>query len=284
MVRSRTFRQSRREGDLSWKTKWENRCRRTVEVNGASVPVQWKLQPHLGKADAGHVVFVYEAAEPHLRLRWVWESRASSGAMEHYIEVENLSGKELWLPMIDSLRLAIHYASGTSLEHVYVEKGANTPSDHGTHTEVIADGYRWAGKSSTYALPQPGEPREIIPAEFVFDREGAQGGWYAGIEFSGRTRISLERNQAIAKHGSWPESRSRPVTAPRLTAGGSFKTPTVFLGVFAGGADGAATSCVRGCARCWAIRSTWKDPHYPSAGEQQLGQRDASRRDNSRCA
>lgn len=54
----------------------------TVEVNGASVAVQWKLQPHLGKADSRHVVFVYEAAAPHLRLHWVWESRASSGAMD----------------------------------------------------------------------------------------------------------------------------------------------------------------------------------------------------------
>jgi hypothetical protein len=110
----------------------------TVEVNGANIPVQWKLQPRLGNADAGHVVFVYEAADPHLRLRWVWESRASSGAMEHYIEVENLSAKELWLPMVDSLRLAIRYGAGASLEHVYVEKGANTPSKQGTHTEAMA--------------------------------------------------------------------------------------------------------------------------------------------------
>ena len=129
----------------------------TVEVNGASVAVQWKLQTQLGKADSGHIEFAYEATEPHLRLRWVWESRASSGAMEHYIEVENLSGKELWLPMIDSLRLGIHYASGTSLEHLYVEKGSNTPSDHGTHVEAIANGYLWTGTSSTYALPLPGQ-------------------------------------------------------------------------------------------------------------------------------
>ena len=234
----------------------------SVELNGTSVPVQWKLQPHLGKADPGHVEFVYEAADPHLRLRWVWESRASSGAMEHYIEVENLSGKELWLPMIDSLRLAIHYAGGAALEHVYVEKGANTPSDHGTHTEAIADGYHWTGTSSTYALPQAGEPREIIPAEFVFDHDGAQGGWYAGIEFSGRTRISLERkgDELSTVLGLNPDPGPYRT---RLTAGGRFKTPTVFLGVFTGGADGAANQVRPWVRNVLGNPLTWKDPHYP---------------------
>jgi alpha-galactosidase len=234
----------------------------TVELNGAHVAVQWKLQAHLGKADSRHVEFVYEAAEPHLRLRWVWESRASSGAMEHYIEVENLSGKELWLPMIDSLRLAVHYAAGNSLEHVYVEKGSNTPSDHGTHREAISDGYLWTGTSSTYALPVPGEPREIIPAEFVFDREGAQRGWYAGIEFSGRTRISLQRKGDEVSTVLGLNPNPGPYRT-RLTAGGSFKTPTVFLGAFSGGADGAANQLRPWVRNVLGNPRTWKDPQYP---------------------
>jgi len=234
----------------------------TVEVNGASVAVQWKLQTQLGKADSGHIEFLYEATEPHLRLRWVWESRASSGAMEHYIEVENLSGKELWLPMIDSLRLRIHYASGTSLEHLYVEKGSNTPSDHGTHIEAIANGYLWTGTSSTYALPLPGQPREIVPAEFVFDREGAQRGWYAGIEFSGRTRISLERKGDTITTVLGLNPDPGPYRT-RLTAGGKFKTPTVFLGVFSGGADGAANQLRPWVRKVLGNPRTWKDPQYP---------------------
>ena len=234
----------------------------TVEVNGASVPVRWKLQPHLRKADSRHVVFVYEAAYPHLRLSWVWESRASSGAIQHYIEVENLSGTELWLPMIDSLRLAVHYAAGTSLQHLYVEKGSDTPSDHGTHIEAIAEGYLWTGTSSTYALPLPGQPREIIPAEFVFDREGTQRGWYAGIEFSGRTRISLERkgDEVSTVLGLNPDPG---LYRTRLTAGGSFKTPTVFLGAFEGGADGAANQLRPWVRKVLGNLLTWKDPHYP---------------------
>jgi hypothetical protein len=234
----------------------------TVEINEAKVSVQWKPRPQLDKADSAHVVFVYESAEPHLRLRWVWQSRANSGAMEHCIEVQNLSGKDLWLPMIDSLRLAIRYGADAQLEHVYVEKGADTPSNQGTHTETIADGYQWTGKSSTYALPTPGEPREIIPAEFVFEKEGAQSGWYAGIEFSGRTRISLERkgDKLSTVLGLNPDPGPYRT---RLTAGGSFKTPTVFLGVFAGGADGAANQLRPWVRKVLGNPLTWKDPQYP---------------------
>jgi len=234
----------------------------TVEINEAKVSVQWKPKPHLDKADSAHVVFVYESADPHLRLRWIWESRANSGAMEHYIEVQNLSGKDIWMPMIDSLRLEIRYGADAQLEHVYVEKGADTPSNQGTHSEAIADGYQWIGKSSTYALPIPGEPREIIPAEFVFDREGAQLGWYAGIEFSGRTRISLERkgDKLSTVLGLNPDPGPYRT---RLTAGGSFKTPTVFLGIFSGGADGAANQLRPWVRKVLGNPLTWKDPQYP---------------------
>ena len=169
----------------------------SLEVNGTDVPLEWKLVPEAGSISKDRVMFIYESSKPRLRLAWVWESRAESGALEHFIKVENLSEQEAWLPMIDSLRLRIRYGSKAALDHVYVEKGANTPSDVGTHVVPFTDGYRWTGTSSTYALPIPGEPREIIPAEFVFKHEGAQDGWYAGIEFSGRTRIELERGKNV---------------------------------------------------------------------------------------
>jgi alpha-galactosidase len=234
----------------------------TAEVDGANVPLRWELQSQLGRADAGRVVFVYESSDPHLRLRWVWESRARSGAMEHYVEVENLSGKELWLPMIDSLRLAIRYAAPAQLEHLYVEKGADTPSNEGTHVEAIGDGYQWTGRSSTYALPVQGEPREIIPAEFVFERGGAERGWYAGIEFSGRTRISLERGGDTVSTVLGLNPEPGPFRT-RLIAGGSFKSPSVFFGVFAGGADGAANQLRSWVRKVLGNPLTWKDPHYP---------------------
>ena len=65
----------------------KRRCRRSVEVDGATIPVIWQLKPEQGSADAHHVVFVYESAQPHLRLRWQWEARAGFGPVEHRITI-----------------------------------------------------------------------------------------------------------------------------------------------------------------------------------------------------
>ncbi len=73
------------------------------------------------------MVFVYESAHPHLRLRWQWEARAGFGPLEHRITIENLSGQEIWLPMVDSLRLNWRTPADEALRNLYVEKGSGTP-------------------------------------------------------------------------------------------------------------------------------------------------------------
>jgi hypothetical protein len=246
----------------SWRNQQEETLPSSVEINGASVPVSWRLRPRLGRADAQHVVFVYESSQPHLRLLWQWEARATFGPVEHRVTVENLSGQEIWLSMLDSLRLNWSTPVDESLRNFYVEKGADTPSAEGTHIETVSDGYRWAGKSSTYAFPIPGEAREIIPAEFVYTAPGSQDGWFAGIEFSGRTRIELERSGDSVKTvlGLNPE----PGTfRTRVEYGGSFESPTVFLGAFAGGPDGAGNQLRPWVRAVLGNPLTWKDSHYP---------------------
>jgi len=234
----------------------------SVEMNGAFVPLTWQLKPELGQHDARHLVFVYESTEPHLRFRWQWEVRASFGPIEHRITVENLSGREVWLPMIDSLRLDWNTSAKRELRNFYVEKGADTPSAHGAHSEVIDEGYRWTGKSSTYAHPIGGEAREIIPAEFVFDADKAEAGWYAGIEFSGRTRITLERSGDKVKTVLGLDPEPGPFRT-RLEPGGSFETPTVFLGSSSGGVDGAGNQLRPWVRMVLGNPITWKDSHYP---------------------
>ena len=61
----------------------------------------------------------------------------------------------------------------------------------------MAEGYRWMGTSSTYGDLSDREPREIIPWSLVQNKDHA--GWYAGIEFSGRTRISMHREKGSLK-------------------------------------------------------------------------------------
>jgi alpha-galactosidase len=231
-----------------------------VEVNGANVAITWVHKPELDSTDAHHVIFVYESAQPHLRLSWEWQARAGFGAIEHSITVENLGGQEVWLPMIDSLAVQFPVA-GNHLINFYAEKGAGKPSDVGVHLEDVNDGYSWTGYSSTYAHPKDNEPREIIPAEFVFDH-GTRQGWYAGIEFSGRTRVHLERtgDRVLSTLGLNPDPGP---FRTRLRAGETFETPTVFLGAFSGGPDGAANQLRPWVRTVLGNPLTWKDPQYP---------------------
>lgn len=233
-----------------------------VEDDGAKIPVSWQHRPDLDSTDARHVVFVYESQKPHLRLKWEWEARAAFGPVEHTVTVENLSDHEIWLPMVDSMRLRFAVTPHSEMRNFYVEKGAGTPSPQGTHFEKIEDGYNWTGYSSTYAHTKEGEPREIIPAEFVFSNAQPQQGWFAGIEFSGRTRISLERNGDEVQSVLGLNPEPGPFRT-RLVPGGKFETPTVFLGAFSGGADGAANELRPWVRAVLGNPITWKDAHYP---------------------
>ncbi len=245
-----------------WRNLQETALPAFVEQDGTRLPLRWRLKPGLSHADARHVVFVYESAEPHLRLFWQWEARAAFGPLEHRITVENLGGNELWLPMVDSLRLSWQIPVGTKIRNFYVEKGAWSPSPQGVHLENVDEGYRWTGTSSTYARPLPGQPREIIPVEYVYTKAQPEQGWYAGIEFSGRTRISLERSGGCLCSVLGLNPNPGPFRT-RLTPGGSFETPTVFLGAFSDGPDGAGNQLRPWVRAVLGNPLTWKDPHYP---------------------
>jgi alpha-galactosidase len=164
--------------------------------------------------------------------------------------------------MVDSLAVTWHVRSTTELRSLYVEKGAGTPSPIGTHDEAVTEGYHWAGESSTYAHPGDDEAREIIPAEMVYSTGGSQQGWYAGIEFSGRTRIALERS-ADTVHSVLGLNPHPGPFATRVEPGGSFVTPTVFLGAFSGGPDGAGNQLRPWVRAVLGNPLTWKNPHYP---------------------
>ena len=247
---------------VQWRNAGVEEFPSSVEVDAHAMPVHWSHVAGQDHVDAHHISFVYESAEPHLHLEWQWQARAPFGAIEHTMVVRNLANRELWLPMIDSLALRISAGPAQSLNNLYVEKGADTPSPQGVHVETVANGYRWTGHSTTYAFPRKGEPREIIPAEVVYSSTEPHAGWYAGIEFSGRTRISLARDGStvISRLGLDPEPGP---FRTRLAPGESFSTPAVFLGAFSGGPDGAGNQLRPWVRSVLGNPNTWRDPHYP---------------------
>jgi len=245
--------------------KWTNRSSEGlipfVDISGRQTPISWELDRKASETGTKRVAFVYESAHPHLRLIWEWRAPQNYGPIEHQIRIENLEPQEVSIPMQDSLAFRWQVSSAEPLEHLFVEKGADTPSAIGTHEVALGEGYRWSGSSSTYGNIHPERPREIIPWSLV-ERMGTNSGWYLGIEFSGRTRIALGRaGDALAG-----EAGLDPDPAPfrsRLLAGDSFESPTVFLGGFRDGADGAGNVLRRWVRAVLGNPLTWKEPNYP---------------------
>ncbi|HVJ09044.1 MAG TPA: alpha-galactosidase [Acidisarcina sp.] len=230
-----------------------------VDMDGRSVPLQWRLNRGASHSDPQHVVFVYESASPHLRLSWEWKAAAASGPIEHSIHIENLSTREIQIPLQDSFRFEWHVGPGVALEHLYVDKGAGKPSAIGTHHLAVPVGYRWKGTSSSYA--RDGET-EIIPW-FMVERASSSGdGWYVGVEFSGRTRLSLQREGNFIRGAAGLNPDPGPFRT-RLLPSESFDAPTVFVGGFSGGRDGLGNVLRPWVRQVLTNPVTWQDPHYP---------------------
>jgi hypothetical protein len=246
------------------KALWSNQAAEdliaTAEEDGHLVALHWKLVSSAGQRDAKLVSFVYETQSPHLRLTWEWSAPASTGPLEHHIRIENLDTRIVWLPLQTSFRYNWTVPKAQPLKQIYIDKGAGKPSPFGTHELALSSGYRWEGKSSTYATNE--EPREIIPW-FMVERSGEQGdGWYVGVEFSGRTSLTLER-AANSLRGSVGLNPNPGPFRTRLEPGATFSAPPVFVGAFTSGRDGLGNVLRPWVRQVLTYPGTWKKPDYP---------------------
>lgn len=260
-------RNGRGAGDATtWVNQREESLPATVEINGATKTLAWHLDTAASRFGADVVSLRYLCDAPRLTLTWLWRKRAHAGPLEHTISIENRSDQEIWLPLLPSFRFAWKVAGSRLLQRFWVEKGADAPSNQGTHRDPLLPGDHWFGASSTYARPIAGQPREMIPYLWVGDtaEEAADGGngWYVGIEFSGRTRITLQRaGDAVSG-----EVGLNPDAGPyrtRLPPGGGFATPTIFLGAARGGPDAAGNGLRRWIRNALGNPRALVDPHYP---------------------
>ncbi|HEV7358766.1 MAG TPA: alpha-galactosidase [Steroidobacteraceae bacterium] len=222
----------------------------------------WRLDRSASRFDPRNIEVVYATDSPRLKLSWRWRARSGFGPLEHTVSIQNLGSETVWLPLLSSLQVDWEIDAGSALQRFWVEKGADIPSAEGTHLDALRDGDSWEGTSSTYARPIARQAREMIPYVLVEEAGYPQRGWYAGIEFSGRTRISLQRRGTSLRG----EAGLNPVPGPyktRVTAGGTFEAPTVFIGSFEGGADGAGNIVRRWVREVLNNPSTIRDPSYP---------------------
>jgi hypothetical protein len=200
--------------------------------------VNWRLDRGASRFESKDIQIVYVADSPPLKAVWRWRARAEHGPIEHSVSIQNLGDEPVWLPLQPSLSFDWEVDPRSPLERFWVEKGADVPSPEGTHLDVLVDGDTWQGTSSTYAIPAPDRAREMIPYLLVDEPGGDRRGWYVGIEFSGRTHMTLRRAGASLRG----EAGLDPMPGPyktRVPPRGTFETPTIFVGAFRGGPDGA---------------------------------------------
>jgi alpha-galactosidase len=247
-------------GSARWSNGIDETPISSVEVAGQSAPLVWKFtESHV---DSNLVRFIYDSISPNLRFTWEWEVRSGHGPIEHQIRIENRGDREVWLPLQSSFTFDWLLPARERLEQFYVEKGADTPSDAGTHLVPVVEGYSWEGTSSPYAQPRPGEAREIIPYVLVEHATAVRAGWYVGIEFSGRTHLTLVR-KSESLHGEIGLDPNPGPFRTRLKPGETFETPRIFLGATAGGPDATANVLRPWVREVLTNANTWKDPHYP---------------------
>ena len=246
--------------------KWLNRkCEALpdhVESGSDRIPLHWTLDSSASKSTNELISVVYESQSPHLRLTWNWSAKEAYGPIEHSITIENLDAKTIWLPFQDSFQFDFQVDPHTALKHFYVEKGADTPSNVGTHDVLLNAGYSWEGNSSTYSHPKDGEAREIIPWFLVQRDDRTQSGWYVGIEFSGRTRLTIARNGDSLRGAAGLNPEPSPFRT-RLAPGEAFHTPTIFVGAFHDGPDGAGNVLRKWVREALTNPATWRNPNYP---------------------
>ncbi|HEV2271910.1 MAG TPA: alpha-galactosidase [Steroidobacteraceae bacterium] len=249
-------------GQPPWVNTVPEKLPSSIERDGVRIPLEWRLMRGLSFVRPGKVAFVYESRQPHLRLTWEWQAPAKFGPLQHRIIVSNFSGREYWLAPLDSLHLQLRVPARVQLVHFYVDKGGGEPTAQGTHEVRASEGYRWTGWSTTFSHPVAEKPREIIPYEAVFLPRNAGRGWFAGIQFSGRTRLTLQRagDRLSTILGLDPDPG--PVVT-RLAPRGKFETPTVFLGTFSGGPDGAGNQLRPWVRAVLGSVHTWSNPDYP---------------------
>jgi len=252
----------RAAGQVAWSNRSPESLFDHAEVDGQLVPLHWVLNSNATRRTGDHAKFVYDSSAPHLRLTWEWAARAIFGPLEHHISIENLDAKQVWLPFQDSFQFDFLVPGDSALKHFFVEKGADTPSAVGMHELPLDEGYTWQGTSSTYAHPAKGEAREIIPWFLVQRMDASRDGWYVGVEFSGRTRLAITRKGDSLRGAAGLNPSPGPFRT-KLLPGESFQTPTIFLGSFHDGPDGAGNVLRRWVREVLTNPLTWKNPNYP---------------------
>ena len=234
----------------------------TATVDGHEVSLHWQFDASASRVAENSANLVYADRASGLRLYWAWQAPARHGPIEHVIRLENRGKHDIWIPLQASFRVDWQIPANQPLQQLWIDKGAGEAPPIGTHLVALLEGHPWHGESSTFAHPRDGASREIIPWFLVRRSPPGSGGWYAGVEFSGRIAMQLKRHGNVLEGTVGLNPEPGPFRT-HLAPGETFATPTVFVGASNGDIDDTGNSLRRWVREVLNDPATLRNPTYP---------------------
>jgi hypothetical protein len=198
-----------------------------VWVDSREVSTRWSFQKAQRDPQAGKLVLVFGNADPQLILRSIWQARPGRGPVEHWLEIENRSGRRIAVGHQDSLSLG-GLSSGAAAEVWWIKRGGSNASTQGGTFSQAAD-------SKLNLVLTSNCEDGASPVPWLALQAGQERGLYVGWEFSGLGRIH-------ARAGKKPglldiDVGHHPNFKTDVAPGEVFLAPPAFIGCYRGDLD-----------------------------------------------
>jgi len=204
-------------------------------VDGEEKPLVWMFRDGRSDSGSGTLTLSFINADPRLVLKSIWRARPGRGPVEHWIEIENLSGKRVMVTHQDSLALiGLVKPSGLPVTAQSVKKGGTNATVQG------ATFFEPAGETLHKSIDSnPEDGASYVP--FLRLQVGERHGLYVGWEFSalGGVRVDGSEKMVDVRVGNRPDFRTD------VEPGEVFLVPAAFVGCYLGDADEGSYSLTR---------------------------------------
>lgn len=207
-----------------------------VWIDGRETPLAWEYRDGTLDQDAGQLILLFSNENPKLLLRLFWRARPGRGPVEHWLEVENQSGRQVTMSHQDSLALRGLDPGGAATLWWIKRGGSNASTQGGTFSQPLAAGLdlTLASNCEDGASPVP----------WLAVQVGGERGLYVGWEFSGLGRIHARAAADRADRldldvGHHPDFKTD------IAPGEVFLVPPAFVGCYRGDLDEGSYSLHR---------------------------------------
>lgn len=199
-----------------------------VWIESREMRLAWRFQGGTFDQTTGQLTLVFSNADPELLLRSVWRARSGRGPVEHWLEIENQSGRQVTVSHQDSLTLRGLNPGGPAALCWIKRGGSNASTQGGTFDQPLAAGLDLilASDCADGASPVP----------WLAVQADSQHGLYVGWEFSGLGRIHVRA--AADRSGRFELGVGQhPDFKTDVEPGEIFLVPPAFVGCYRGDLD-----------------------------------------------